>query len=206
MEKEKVKMQLLINLLREVSYKYEALFNLKEDLISDIEYKATHDSLTGLYNRSAFFSLVRREIERLKRGENRTVCIAFIDLDNFKRVNDEMGHEEGDKILSMFGKILSKGFRRYDIVSRFGGDEFVVALINCKDAGKCTCPAFKKLKNKVKEEFSEYGLTVSIGVVKAPDDGLDIDRLISEADKRMYKAKHLGKDRICNHKDCLGCD
>jgi diguanylate cyclase (GGDEF)-like protein len=203
MRKEDIKIQLLINLLREVSYKYEALFNLKEDLISDIEFKATHDSLTGLYNRSAFFDLVKREIERLKRGENRIVCIAFVDLDNFKRVNDEFGHEEGDRVLSKFGEILAKGFRKYDIVARFGGDEFVIALINCKDAGRCTCPAFRKFKKRVERELCEYRLTVSIGVVKAPDDGVDIDRLISEADRRMYKAKRLGKNRICNFKGCI---
>ena len=193
--REKVKLQLLINYLDELTRKYDEIFHLKEQLLKELERQALFDSLTGLYNRNALFSFLEKEIAKVERGENKLLII-FLDLDNFKRVNDIYGHKRGDEVLKNVAQILKEHFRKYDILARFGGDEFILAIIlppssNMKEVEKI----LKRVEGEIERKFQEFGLSISYGIAIAPEEGKDVQKLIQLADKRMYEMKKLKKQR-----------
>jgi len=188
------KYKILQNLLKEVTRRYDYLFEMKERLLEELAFQAMHDFQTGLYNYKAVFELGEKEIEKLKRGENKNVCVVFIDLDNFKEVNDNFGHKKGDEVLKEFASLLKKSFRDYDIVGRVGGDEFVVVLTNIdKDS---LIDRLLTFKEEVKKKFERFDITTSMGVSCSLHDGDSFDRLVTIADGRMYEAKKSGKDKI----------
>jgi diguanylate cyclase (GGDEF)-like protein len=188
------KYKILQNLLKEVTRRYDYLFEMKERLLKELAFQAMHDFQTGLYNYKAVFELGEREAEKLKKGEIKNLWVVFIDLDNFKEVNDNFGHRKGDEILKEFASFLKESFRDYDIVGRVGGDEFVIVLTNIdRDALKKRLLSFKR---EVKERFKEFNISTSIGVSNSLYDGDDFDRLVTIADGRMYDAKKSGKDKI----------
>jgi diguanylate cyclase (GGDEF)-like protein len=188
------KYKILQNLLKEVTRRYDYLFEMKERLLEELAFQAMHDFQTGLYNYKAVFELGEKEIEKLKRGENKNVCVVFIDLDNFKEVNDNFGHRKGDEVLKEFASLLKKSFRDYDIVGRVGGDEFVVVLTNIdKDS---LIDRLLTFKEEVKKKFERFDITTSMGVSCSLHDGDSFDRLVTIADGRMYEAKKSGKDKI----------
>ena len=188
------KYKILQNLLKEVTRRYDYLFEMKERLLEELAFQAMHDFQTGLYNYRAVFELGEMEIKKLKRGKVKNLWIVFIDLDNFKQVNDTFGHRKGDKILKEFASFLKESFRDYDIIGRLGGDEFIIVLINIDtDNLKRRLYSFKK---EVRENFKEFDISTSIGVSCSLYDGDDFDRLVTIADSRMYEAKKSGKDKI----------
>ena len=188
------KYKILQNLLKEVTRRYDYLFEMKERLLKELAFQAMHDFQTGLYNYKAVFELGEREVKKLKRGENKNLWVVFIDLDNFKEVNDNFGHKKGDEILKEFASFLKESFRDYDIVGRVGGDEFIVVLTNIdSNTLKRRLLSFKK---EVREKFRKFDISTSIGVSSSLYDGSDFDRLVTIADGRMYEAKKSGKDKI----------
>ena len=188
------KYRILQNLLKEVTRRYDYLFEMKERLLKELAFQAMHDFQTGLYNYKAVFGLGEGEIEKLKRGKIESLWVVFIDLDNFKQVNDTFGHRKGDEILKEFASFLKESFREYDIIGRLGGDEFVVVLTDVDiDNLKRRLYSFKK---EVRENFREFDISTSIGVSCSLYDGDDFDRLVTIADSRMYEAKKNGKDKI----------
>ncbi len=193
--KEDVKITIFFNYLEELTRKYNEVFELKEKLLKELQERAMYDYLTGLYNRHVLIELLEKEIERVKREGEERVFVVFLDLDNFKKVNDIYGHEKGDEVLKEVAKILRESFRKYDIVSRFGGDEFV-ALVPTKEGDKDQLLArLVEIERRIEEAFSDFGISISYGIAVAPDEGVNVSELINLSDKRMYMMKEKKKKR-----------
>ena len=157
---------------------------------------STKDPLSGLYNRLSLIEKLNWLISKGQRDKDE-FAILFLDLDNFKNVNDSKGHEFGDKILLHISKTLLKATRKNDIVSRLGGDEFVVVLSEFKDENKIVEIA-QRLKENLSKPFKlddeEFTITASMGIAIYPKDGEDVKTLLKNADIAMYKSKELGKN------------
>ncbi|HEY5494966.1 MAG TPA: GGDEF domain-containing protein [Candidatus Anoxymicrobiaceae bacterium] len=153
------------------------------------------DPLTGLYNRRHFSELAEGEIERAKRY-GRPLSLAFIDLDNFKTVNDTFGHEMGDEVLTTMADVFREDLRSTDIVGRFGGDEFAIML---PEAGaSAAVAAMSKLKDGVAVAMSANGwpVTMSLGLVTYEAAPPGLEEIVKEADALMYSVKDSSKDSI----------
>lgn len=183
-----VKTQILLNVLDEVTKKYDEIFNLKERLLKEAEYKSSHDLLTGLFNREYF----RKKVEELI-DMNIPFALIFLDLDNFKYVNDNFGHDAGDNILIDTASILRKNLKGKDIIARFGGDEFVAVVIECNQT--CVNHIFGRIQEELNDFFKEYKVTSSVGVAFYPE-VKTYDELLKKADENMYKSKNKGKNQI----------
>mgnify|MGYP001820299308 FL=1 len=172
--------------------------NLK--LASDkLEHLATYDQLTHLPNRYLLETELNHRINAAKRFDEK-FAILFIDLDNFKFINDTMGHAYGDILLQSVAKQLTAHLRDYDMVARFGGDEFVLLMPQIKDNTEVVA-----VVDKIIKEFSsvfyldkeEAFITTSIGISIFPDDGKTVGELLQHADAAMYRAKDAGRGRYC---------
>lgn len=183
--RDKVKIKILQNMLREITKKYDYFLSLKEEVLKETFEKAIRDPLTQLYNRNYLMERLNELLAKAKRNETKVV-LSFIDLNNFKYVNDTYGHEEDDKILQTVAKILKNNFRQYDIVSRYGGDEFILVLENI-DINKMG-DLLDRANQKIKDELSKYNISISFGVATS-DETTDIEKLIALADERMYENK-----------------
>ncbi|MGR3179579.1 MAG: putative bifunctional diguanylate cyclase/phosphodiesterase [Candidatus Anammoxibacter sp.] len=161
----------------------------------EIKYKAYHDALTGLPNRMLFVDRFKEAINRAGRN-NTTLAVIFIDLDNFKNVNDVLGHAAGDILLKEAGSRLVSCLRKVDTVARFGGDEFTMLLENLTRDHDIIIIA-RKIIESLSSAFSIKGeeifVSTSIGISLYPDDGKDVEDLMKNADLAMYHAKELGK-------------
>lgn len=159
-----------------------------------LEYQATHDKLTGLYNRNRFDEIYEKEIKRAKRYENDLSMILF-DVDNFKQINDNYGHQTGDEVLKEIAEITLNSVREQDISVRWGGEEFLVLLPQTNLLGAVT--AANKIRSSIeKNPISSHSLniTASFGVSQLlEDDELDF---ISKTDKLLYEAKKTGKNKV----------
>ena len=185
--------------------------NLINTLEKEIE-KGMSDTLTGIRNREGF----RQEVEQLIL-KNKGGVLLICDLDNFKRVNDAMGHPEGDKVLILFADCIRGQFRKSDILGRLGGDEFVVFLPNeiKKDLLKSKLDAMMLNVNKTLCAYKEYELGVSIGagVINVERGISDFKRLYESADSALYVAKQMGKNQYyinwegirCMNQTCVFC-
>jgi diguanylate cyclase (GGDEF)-like protein len=159
-----------------------------------IEQIAITDYLTGLYNRRHLLSRFKEEFEKVKRL-NTPLCCIIADIDHFKSVNDRLGHLSGDEVLKDVARLLRNMVRAYDILGRYGGEEFLVILPDTRveDARHLA----ERMRVRVKEEVTIAGpLTISLGVtaMHAGDD--TIDDIIKRADTRLYRAKKTGRDRV----------
>jgi diguanylate cyclase (GGDEF)-like protein/PAS domain S-box-containing protein len=163
-----------------------------------VEFMATHDELTGLPNRAVFFDRLERLIAVSGR-EKTSFAVLFADLDNFKIINDSLGHTSGDELLRGIGTRLLETIRGGDTVARFGGDEFVLLIPNI-DAGVLQ-QTINRIVMGIERPFSLGGQFVhpsaSIGVSVFPQDGSDAERLVQNADSAMYLAKEQGKRSFC---------
>ena len=160
-----------------------------------IQHLAHHDGLTGLLNRGAFMERMGLMLRRAERS-GEMLALLFIDLDNFKRVNDSLGHLEGDQVLTAVSERLVGALRAGDLVGRFGGDEFVVLLSELGSRGdiKVVLDALLSVVEvPVRADGRALSVTPSIGVAVYPDDGLQEDELIQHADTAMYRAKSRGR-------------
>ncbi len=157
--------------------------------------KANRDALTGLYNREYYEHTVQTQLEQKSFS---SAAIIFIDVDDFKRVNDTFGHMFGDDVLCYVAKQILGVFRHSDVVARYGGDEFVVFAPSIqqevlKDRLQRLCNAFKF---PYRGESVDYKVSVTIGAAMYPNDGADFGALLDHADCALYEAKNLGKDRF----------
>lgn len=153
------------------------------------------DALTGTQNSRSFWEVMEVEIERMKR-DSRPLTVMFIDVDNFKKVNDSLGHKEGDRILKCIGQALMGITRSIDAVARIGGDEFAVLLPGAdQDAGKLVAERLKTTMNKLNCDASRLAtLSIGLATFKTPPD--TTETLLHAADLLMYEAKSAGKDRL----------
>lgn len=164
-----------------------------------IQYLAHHDDLTGLLNRSAFMEQVQTLIAAAVL-EQRQLALLFIDLDNFKRVNDSLGHLEGDKVLKTVAERIADCLRSTDLVARFGGDEFVILLGDVRaraDVLVVLMALLAVVEVPVNADGCVLNVTPSIGVAMYPEHGARAEDLIQHADMAMYLAKAKGRASYC---------
>lgn len=167
---------------------------LVKDSQRRVEFLATHDELTRLPNRTLFVDRVRQAIERTKRHADQ-FAILFVDLDNFKIVNDSLGHAAGDELLKEVATILRDCLRAADTVARFGGDEFAL-LIEETTPGEVDMTSRRiadALANPMTISGHSLFVSASIGISLYPSDGADSETLLKNADSAMYQAKEAGK-------------
>ncbi|MFW5426040.1 MAG: EAL domain-containing protein [Methylophagaceae bacterium] len=157
----------------------------------EVEYQATHDTLTSLPNREYFIAFLEHEIKRHERNKNK-FAVLFMDLNNFKYVNDNLGHGIGDEVLKIAADRLKGCLREEDLVVRHGGDEFIVFLPNTSSENSIRVVAehiIKVISEPMMIDAREIRIGVSIGISQYPDNARDIKQLISNADMAMYQAK-----------------
>lgn len=180
---------------------YVALFSdisKIKDSNAKIEFLAHHDPLTNLPNRLLLQARLNKSIEEATELKQR-LAIFFIDIDNFKIINDTYGHSIGDRIINLVAKRLQKNIRKNDTISRIGGDEFIVVIENINDKND-----IKKIAQNILDDFKEpvkmeqylFDITISIGISIFPENGLNDEDLIKHADTAMYSAKNLGKNQF----------
>ena len=166
--------------------------SLLKESQNKLQHLAHHDQLTNLANRYAFEIYLRQSLLN-----NEQKAVLFIDLDNFKTINDTQGHDVGDVLLKQVAERLKDCVRGDDIVARLGGDEFIM-LITYKDSLDIERLA-KRINQKMGEPFiikkREFFSSASIGIALTPDDGDSVGVLIKNADVAMYRAKHMGKNQ-----------
>jgi len=166
-----------------------------ENEVNRWKEKATRDALTGLYNREYFEHNVHAQLEQHLYS---SAALMFIDVDDFKRVNDTFGHMFGDDVLCYVAKQILSVFRHVDVVARYGGDEFVVFAPSIqkdilKDRLQRLCGVFKF---PYRGESVDYKVSVTIGAAIYPTDGVDYNVLLDHADCALYEAKSLGKNQF----------
>ena len=168
-----------------------------EEILSKLEVLAITDPLTQLFNRRYFEAIIEKEFSRTARYKFATSCL-IIDVDYFKRVNDEYGHRTGDLVLKELATIIKDCLRKVDTVARWGGEEFVVLLpeTNKENAVRA---ASRFLSTIASHAFSGITrqITVSIGIASVPDPSIDTaEQFIDKADFALYEAKSKGRNRI----------
>jgi diguanylate cyclase (GGDEF)-like protein/PAS domain S-box-containing protein len=163
-----------------------------------VQFLAYHDDLTGLPNRVLFEDRLAKALANARRREER-VAVLWLDLDNFKTINDSLGHTVGDLLLKQVGERLHQHTRAQDTVAKVGGDEFIFALINPGPSSRAAV-AVERIRRTVSGEYEVQGhllnLTCSIGISLFPDHGADGETLLKNADLAMYCAKENGRNNV----------
>ncbi|MBZ3663795.1 putative bifunctional diguanylate cyclase/phosphodiesterase [Pseudomonas monteilii] len=164
---------------------------------AQIHHMAHHDALTGLPNRTLFNERLRQALVRGSENAKLTAALC-LDLDNFKNINDSLGHAFGDKLLRALGKRLRRELREHDTLARLGGDEFAVVLTGL-DGRDAACNTAQRLINAICPPFQieghQFTVGVSIGIAIAPDDHDHAEQLLGYADMALYEAKRNGRNR-----------
>lgn len=161
---------------------------------------ATHDSLTGLYNRRELMRRLHEDVARAERYQH-PLCVLLIDVDHFKRVNDQFGHQVGDEVLCRFGTLLGETIRNVDYAGRYGCEELLAVLPEtCRREG---IEIAERLRGLVESErWSQAGsnlgtITISVGVVAYPEQSGTVEELFFAADLALYRAKNGGRNQVC---------
>ncbi len=167
-------------------------------LVGKLRHLSQHDGLTGLLNRRAMEQLLDREAQRLQRF-GQPYAVLLVDIDHFKRVNDQLGHAVGDVVLTRVAALLGEQAREVDRVARFGGEEFCVLLPHTQREG--ALQAAERFRAAVRQQPIEWEdqrlpITVSVGVAAASDPAETVEALLHRADQAMYRAKAQGRDRV----------
>lgn len=161
-----------------------------------MENLAFYDPLTGLSNRRLFKNRLEKSVKSVQRT-NTSIALLFLDLDQFKRINDSLGHDMGDALLKEIARRLELNVRENDTVSRIGGDEFTILLTDINNTNDVRIVA-EKILHSLSRPFILQGQeiisTVSIGITLTPDDSIDSNTLMKNADLAMYRAKELGRN------------
>ncbi len=161
-----------------------------ERLRGELERAASHDSLTDAYTRRYMKEALQRELSRCLR-HHRPMSVLLLDIDHFKKVNDTLGHQEGDRVLTELVANIKALLRRADLLGRFGGEEFVVLL------PETTIDVAQRVAERIRAAMSSWGgPTVSIGLTASIAVGDTVDALLARADTAMYRAKAKGRNRV----------
>src|SRR2546429_1311726 len=169
----------------------QAAVALRNARLEDLSFK---DALTDVYNRRYFAIRIEEEFKRHCRfGE--ALSLGLVDLDHFKEVNDQFGHRAGDEALRDVAQLLVKHSRSFSIVTRYGGDEFAIILVNTAKTGGLTYA--ERIRAVVEQHPFPHGpVTVSLGIASLPENATTVDDLIVAADQALYDAKRLGRNRV----------
>jgi diguanylate cyclase (GGDEF)-like protein/PAS domain S-box-containing protein len=168
------------------------------NLYSKVEYLATNDALSGLYNRRYLFELSRIEVERSSRY-GCPLSAVILDIDHFKKVNDTYGHNVGDQVIQGLGAVIRKNLRNVDITGRYGGEEFVFLLPETE------LPQAEHVANRLRQAIAStvfdttrgpVSITISLGVAKLEDENPELGYMLDCADKAMYRAKLTGRNKV----------
>lgn len=190
------------NLRKEVDARSAMEKNLRREQ-ARLQKLASTDPLTGIANRRYFFQAAIRELERIRRTKS-PACLAMLDIDHFKALNDSLGHNAGDKALRQIAKIITGIVRPYDVVGRYGGDEFIFLFPEISRDQAHTL--LERLRDSVEKANISTGkgtlnITVSIGLIEMEVEkkisGATLDRIIKCADDALYKAKGQCRNHIC---------
>ncbi|MFT4519416.1 MAG: diguanylate cyclase (GGDEF)-like protein [Halioglobus sp.] len=190
-------MALMLLVFGLISYEvsFEGLTNRIIAERTQFAHEAMHDPLTGLSNRKLFYARAEEAVNFAHSNEHKAAVI-FIDLDDFKSVNDGHGHEAGDEVLNAVAQRLVENVRSVDTVARLGGDEFAVVLHGIERV-ELANTVVEKLRLALEEPLQVGEITLStsgsMGVAISPDEGLDIDSLVKKADEAMYREKAIRK-------------
>jgi len=179
---------------------FPKLIDLNE--FEKIVHRNQRDFMTGLLNREAFEQAFRQEFARAVRHK-RKLSLLFIDIDSFKKVNDEYGHMVGDTLLRSLGKVIAAGKRQEDLAARFGGDEFVMLLPDTKKNDALVLAERLRATvaaEKMDCEGKSLQVSLSCGGATFPDDAADVGSLMQCADHALYRAKRGGKNSVRFHK------
>lgn len=189
-------LDLLINSFDQMAAELEEVNRLRESQEKKLIYMATHDELTGLPNRRLLEENLEKAINRA--GKGKTSVLLFMDVDNFKFVNDTLGHIVGDRILIALTGLLKKQILPKQLLARFGGDEFAILMekgTTIEDGKKLAekiCRAVEEFQFTLDESYFYFGLSIGIVLINGKDDS---NAILSHADKAMYMAKKIGKNR-----------
>jgi diguanylate cyclase (GGDEF)-like protein len=173
------------------------------EIRQQLEYASTTDQLTGLYNRRLFVHLAKIELSKIQR-HSAYLSLILLDIDNFKKINDQYGHKCGDEALTNVAEILRQTVRPNDILSRWGGEEFIVLLPNT-DIESAALVAERLRLGIATQTFQcegkDYNLTVTLGLTANNNRNESLDNLIEKADHALYLGKAYGKNQyvISNH-------
>lgn len=191
-----------VNQLKEYVKRLEDLNKALQEKEKEITRLAYYDNLTGVANRTLFYSVAEKFLHHARREQSK-LGLMFIDLDNFKSINDTYGHEVGDRVLKETAQVLAKNVRANDMVAGFGGDEFVILLAGVKeyDEYRTVVKRLVKALNQIHIEDVPVKIDLSIGVSFFPQDGNTIDELITKADQAMYRAKSLGGNKCASYQN-----
>jgi len=166
---------------------------------AEMRHHATHDALTGLPNRNMLHEHLQRAIQ-VARQKGGLTAVAFVDLDQFKFINDSLGHQVGDELLKTVAQRLQACLRDTDMVARQGGDEFVLVLQNQTGGELGIAEVMQRILATVARPWQagdrEFQVTASIGVSRYPVDGKDVETLLKQADSAMYRAKEQGRNNF----------
>ena len=177
------------------------VLNLQHELIrarEELRFGATHDALTGLWNRAAIVDLLSRELQREVRSHS-SVGVMMLDIDHFKKVNDTYGHQIGDVVLREASARIQQALRSYDFVGRYGGEEFIAVL------SECAPPDIQSTAERVRHALEaspilagelSIPITISVGVAATKGQPRSVESLVSAADQALYSAKKNGRNRV----------
>ncbi len=179
---------------------YRALLEKEEELRRQkhlYKYRATHDALTDLPNRQLFYTTIENEI-RTARFEGESFALLFIDLNDFKKINDTYGHRTGDTLLKNFSKRLKYAVRESDFIARLAGDEFVILIRNISSREEAE-RIVEKIRAIGDHPFSlrerHISVRLSVGYALFPEDAVTVEELIHDADSKMYREKRILKSQ-----------
>ncbi len=189
----------ILNLLAD----HAALAIENSKLYKETMHLSSTDWLTGLWN-PRYFNGVLDEIFRIANRKNSSISLIMVDIDNFKKYNDSLGHPAGDKAIAKIAHIINSFSRKSDFACRYGGEEFCTVML--ETPRETAVIIAERLRREVEKAFQddnsipkENKLTISLGVASFPDDGNDKEDLIKKADMALYDAKTQGKNRTCTY-------
>ncbi|ATC95271.1 diguanylate cyclase [Pseudoalteromonas tunicata] len=197
----------LTNVRGEVSHICIIIYDVTDEAINKKELEeANHkleslsriDRLTGLYNRGFWEESLKKEAKRLQRNEGQS-CLLMLDVDHFKRINDEFGHSGGDAALRHIADVLKKTLRESDLIGRFGGEEFAVTLVDTDvEGGKVFAERVRKIlaESTIIFDNNQIKLTISLGLAPYKKSYLQHEQWIADADKALYYSKENGRNRV----------
>jgi diguanylate cyclase (GGDEF)-like protein len=183
-------------LLNNKNEELELVTSVLEKANQDLEYISFHDQLTDLYNRSYFTQYIKDKIHVIKRSKT-PASLMLVDIDHYKKINDELGHNVGDRVLKELVDVFNSVVRQSDTIARWGGDEFVILL------PETSLESAQKLAKRMLETVREYPfenvgkVTVSIGIAEYPEES-DFHNWFEKTDEALYRAKGAGRDQACS--------
>lgn len=163
-----------------------------------LEKQSQRDGLTNIYNRNFWESQLRVEVNRIRR-HGQSLSVAMIDIDHFKRINDNLGHLAGDEVIRRVAKIIEACLRECDAAGRYGGEEFGATLVNTDKEGALVCG--ERIRLAIEQATISFNdtlipVTASVGVATLSDAIADADELIDQADRALYTSKRAGRNRV----------